>query len=132
MKQNWKLKLMKFMKGRYGHLDALGKLLLVTAIILLFLPLKFLSWIAYILIIVAYYRFFSKRIYVRSNENQKYLALRNKVLARFRNKKEAFTNRKEYVYFRCPECKQQIRAPRGRGKIKVRCTKCSHQFIKKV
>ncbi|MGX7196702.1 hypothetical protein [Enterococcus olivae] len=130
--QNWRLKLAKFMKGRYGFFDSLNKLLMILAIISLLLPVRFLTWIAYGLIILAYYRFFSKRIYVRSNENQKYLVQQNKVIRRFKNTKAAFQDRKSYVYFRCPECKQTIRAPKGKGKIKVTCSKCKHQFVKKV
>ena len=36
-----------------------------------------------------------------------------------------------YSYFRCPQCGQQLRVPRGRGKISITCPKCGHQFIKK-
>ena len=130
--QNWRLKLAKFMKGRYGYFDSLNRMMMILAIILVVIPLSALSWGAYLLIIMAYYRYFSKKIYVRSNENQKYLAIQNKVFRRFNNQKEAFKNRKESVYFLCPECKQQLRAPRGKGKIKVTCSKCQHQFVKKV
>ena len=37
-----------------------------------------------------------------------------------------------YRYFKCPECKQKMRAPKGRGKIKVTCKHCHTQFVKKV
>ena len=30
-----------------------------------------------------------------------------------------------------PACGQKIRIPRGRGKVEIRCPKCSHKFIKK-
>ena len=39
---------------------------------------------------------------------------------------------KMYAIFKCPNCKQKLRAPRGRGKIQVTCSKCRTQFIKKV
>ncbi|EOT30705.1 hypothetical protein [Enterococcus saccharolyticus] len=131
MKQNWKLKIMKFMHGRYGHFDALGKLLIIVALLSLLISGPF-RWLAYVLIVVAYYRFFSKRIYVRANENKKYLVVQNKVTHFFKQQKEKFQQRKTHVYFRCPECKQQLRAPKGKGKIKVTCSQCHHQFIKKV
>lgn len=132
MKQNWRLKFTQFMRGRYGFFDSLSKAMMVVAIIFLLIPVRWMSWLAYLLLILAYYRFFSKKIYVRSNENQKYVALQNKIVGRFKNQKDAFQNRKTYTYFRCPECKQQLRAPKGRGKIKVTCNKCQHQFVKKV
>jgi ribosomal protein L37AE/L43A len=40
--------------------------------------------------------------------------------------------RKTYAIFKCPSCKQKLRAPKGRGKIQVTCSKCHNQFIKKV
>lgn len=131
MKQNWKLKIMKFMQGRYGHFDALGKMLIIIALIVLLLSSSF-RWVAYVLLIAAYYRFFSKKIYVRANENKKYLVFQNKVTNFFKQKKEMFQHRKTHVYFRCPECKQQLRAPKGKGNIKVTCSNCHHQFVKKV
>ena len=42
-----------------------------------------------------------------------------------------FKQRKDYHYYRCPQCGQQLRVPRGRGKISITCPKCGHQFIKK-
>ena len=34
-------------------------------------------------------------------------------------------------FYRCPKCGQQLRVPRGRGKISITCPKCGNQFIKK-
>ena len=42
-----------------------------------------------------------------------------------------FKQRKDYHYYRCPKCGQQLRVPRGRGKISITCPKCGNQFIKK-
>ena len=36
-----------------------------------------------------------------------------------------------YRYLICPQCSQRLRVPRGKGKIKVTCTKCRNQFIAK-
>ena len=41
-------------------------------------------------------------------------------------------DRKNYVYFKCPTCKQLLRAPKGRGKIRVTCSRCTSKFEKKV
>ena len=130
--KNWQMKLARLMIGRYGRFDALNKTMLVIAIIGLLIPISWLSLISYLLLILTYYRLFSRKIYVRSSENQKYLAFQKKIFGRFGHLKAAFQNRRTHVYFRCPECKQQLRAPKGRGKIKVTCNKCHHQFIKKV
>ncbi len=34
-------------------------------------------------------------------------------------------------YYRCPNCKQTVRVPRGRGKICIKCPKCCEKFIRK-
>ena len=36
-----------------------------------------------------------------------------------------------YRYLICPQCGQRLRVPRGKGKIRVTCTKCRNQFIAK-
>ena len=130
--KNWRLKLVRFMIGRYGRFDALNKTMLVIAIVCLLLPISWLNLISYLLLILTYYRLFSRKIYVRTTENQKYLAFQKKLFGRFSHQKAAFKDRHTHVYFRCPECKQQLRAPKGRGKIKVTCSNCHQTFIKKV
>ncbi len=37
-----------------------------------------------------------------------------------------------YSYFRCPDCRQRMRAPKGTGRIRVTCTHCGKQFERKV
>ena len=36
-----------------------------------------------------------------------------------------------YRYLICTQCSQRLRVPRGKGKIRVTCTKCRNQFIAK-
>ena len=38
---------------------------------------------------------------------------------------------KEYKYFLCPNCKQMVRVPRGKGNIEIKCPKCQHKFDRK-
>ncbi|AOF49569.1 hypothetical protein [Tetragenococcus halophilus] len=136
MRSNWQNKIIQFMRGRYGVFDPLNKrLLILTAVLIIFnvfITIPFVNLLPLLLLVIVYYRFFSKRIYVRSNENQRYLRWENKIKNFFRLRKEAFQNRKTYTYFHCPECKKALRAPKGRGKIKITCSQCRHQFTKKV
>ena len=37
-----------------------------------------------------------------------------------------------YKQFKCPSCGQKMRAPKGRGKIRVTCHSCGNIFEKKV
>ena len=49
--------------------------------------------------------------------------------------KRIFGAKKEsdgYKYFKCPSCGQELRAPKGKGRIRVTCSKCGMQFEKKV
>lgn len=34
----------------------------------------------------------------------------------------------DYKVINCPNCKTRLRIPKGKGKIKVNCPKCSHSF----
>ncbi|HBQ64708.1 MAG TPA: hypothetical protein DD727_07270 [Clostridiales bacterium] len=33
--------------------------------------------------------------------------------------------------FSCPQCKNKLRLPRNRGRLKVTCPVCKHEFFKK-
>ncbi|MBO1305483.1 hypothetical protein JZO70_04885 [Enterococcus sp. 669A] len=120
----------QFMRGRYGRWDTLNKVLVITGLVVSL----FSRWIPYyigdLLVIalvgLALYRFLSKRIYPRSNENQKFSQIITKI------KQRDFKIDRTYRQFKCPSCKQKMRAPRGKGKIKVTCKNCHTQFIKKV
>lgn len=46
-------------------------------------------------------------------------------------RKRAAEDRKTHAYFKCPECHTNCRVPRGKGKIRIKCPKCGHQFIKR-
>ena len=74
---------------------------------------------------------FSKNIQKRYQENNKYLSLKASFLRKFQREKEIFSQRRCYHFYRCPRCRQRIRIPRGKGRIEIRCPKCSQTFIKK-
>lgn len=46
-------------------------------------------------------------------------------------RKEEAEQRKIYAYYKCPSCGQRLRVPKGRGKIEIRCPRCSTTFVKK-
>lgn len=130
-------KLAKLMYGRYG-VDQLGRAMLIFALVLcvlsLFVPRRLsgiIYYISLILIILMYIRMFSKNIQKRYQENNKYLSLKASFLRKFQREKEIFSQRRFYHFYRCPHCRQRIRIPRGKGRIEIRCPKCSQTFIKK-
>lgn len=125
--------LQRFMSGRYGF-DRFSGFLSVTSLVLVVLGALFsplLYWLGLILLIYCYFRMLSRNIQKRYQENMKFLALESKVSGWFATRKTRFQQRKQYHYYRCPQCHQQLRVPRGRGKISITCPKCGTQFIKK-
>ena len=128
-----KEKFRRFMIGRYGT-DDLSKFMLIVAVVLWVLNMFsdgriFYSW-GLLILILAYVRMFSRNIQKRYQENQKYLEIKQKVLARFRKEKSNMQQRKTHHIYVCPTCKQKIRIPRGKGRICITCPKCKTEFTK--
>ncbi len=124
----------QFMLGRYGSYQ-FNVFLVILAIVLMILNLffirnSFLSAIVWLILIYSLYRIYSRNIYRRRAENDKYLSIIQPIQKRISMIKK---NREdhEHKYFLCPECKQTVRVPRGHGKITITCPKCSHKFDKK-
>ncbi len=129
-----KEKIQRFMMGRYGA-DELSKAQSVVVMILLVLSLfgrlGILYWLALALMIYSIWRMFSKNVSKRYEENQKYLNYRYKATVKIDRMKKHFAQRKIYRFYKCPQCKQKVRVPKGRGKICITCPKCRTEFVKK-
>lgn len=125
------------MAGRYGT-DRLNQfmliVLLVCAVINMFIRNGYVSMLLtsweILLIVFIYIRMFSRNLTKRYAENQKYLSVENKVRHFFGQKKYIQQQRKDYHIYSCPNCKQKIRIPKGKGKVSVRCPKCGTEFVK--
>lgn len=116
----------RFMMGRYGtdklNMAILGLGLIVCLISLFFrIPVlnMILTLISYFLMGWAIFRTLSRNTYKRYEENRKYLSMLQRIKDR------------QHRYYDCPRCHQQIRVPRGKGKISITCPKCGEKFIKK-
>lgn len=129
-----KEKFRKFMIGRYG-VDSLSKFMLGTAVVLLVFAMgfrnNFLNTLACLLVLLCYFRMFSRNYQKRAEENQKFLELKGKTATFLKREKEYFEQRKTHHIYKCPSCKQKIRVPKGKGKICITCPKCHTEFIKK-
>ena len=127
-------KFQRFMAGRYG-VDELSKFLNIVLLVLLILSIFIRSGILYLLalgiLIYSYFRMFSRNISKRYEENQKFVNFRYRSVVKWNNFKKRFAQRKEYRFYHCPQCKQMVRVPRGRGKICITCPKCRTEFVKK-
>ncbi len=129
--------LYRFFQGRYGAYgtDRLTKCSLVVAVILLVLsfttPLGILYYVAVVMLFYSYFRLFSKNIPARYRENEIFVKFTDKFLDFFRNFKDSWTQNKAFHIYKCPNCSQKIRVPRGKGRIEIRCPKCGNTFLKK-
>ena len=130
-----KQKLAAFMYGRYGP-DNLYNFLTVTylivAIVNMFLRSAIIAALELVLIFYVFFRFFSRNIYKRSQENRKYLAIKGKVKGFFTLSRQKARERKTHIYKKCPACKSVLRLPRTKGKHTVKCPRCAHRFDMRV
>lgn len=121
------------MYGRYG-MDSFGKFTIIAGLVTMILAgwndSMLLSLVSWTCIVYSYFRMFSKNIYKRSSENQWYLNKTYKLRQAFYKQKNLMIQRKTHHIYKCPTCRQKIRIPRGKGRIEIRCPKCSSTFIK--
>lgn len=128
----FKSKIQKFMYGRYGSDELyifLFRLYFLLFIINIFLNSNLLMFLELLTIIVMFYRFFSKNIYKRSNENVAFIRVKKKILKPLDNIKRNFKDN-NHIYKRCPKCKTVLRLPIPfeRGIKKTKCPNCNHKM----
>ena len=131
MLEKIKTGLRKFMSGRHGA-DQLNLALLVAGLIVMLVASFTGSMICMLIYLVLYvfclFRMFSRNNVKRSEENMRYLTLRNKAKSEITQFFSRMKNIRKYKYFRCPQCKTRMRMPRKSGEHTVQCKKCGNQF----
>ena len=150
----FKERMYRFMQGRNGA-DAYGRFLNIVGFVCLMLALLFTvlsrgfvgksetaALVFLILYLVFYavgvalmvytlFRMFSRKVGKRQAENTRFLYRQNRLKRKWSGLKQQWKERKTHRYFRCPKCKQKLRAPKGKGKIRITCSKCGEKFINK-
>ena len=140
-KPSFSERMRRFFEGRNGN-DALCRALLVAALVPLAASLATPSvwngalsnilWVLSLALLAwSYYRMFSKNIYARQAENEKYLALKKKLFGDRASRARRREERKHYRRFSGPKCALKMRVPRGKGRVKITCSKCGAVFYKK-
>ena len=127
---NFRYKIMQFMSGRYG-VDRLFYVLLylaaAVALVNCFVRIEVIQFVVYALVIVAFWRFFSRNIEARTKENNIAIGwiynIKNKI--RIHNERKTDTM---HVYKKCPKCKAVLRLPRKKGTHSTICPKCKNTF----
>ena len=127
-------RLQRFMAGRYG-VDKMNQVLSVCSLILIVFGIFFkeslLYWVGLAVIIYIYFRMLSKDIPRRYAENQAFLQQYYRLTGWFTGKKQSMERNKGYRIYKCPQCRQKVRVPKGKGKISIHCPKCSNDFIRR-
>ena len=143
-----------FFSGRNGADELSVTLVVISVIVFLAAPIfdeKYIQGIFLllggILFVLGILRSLSTNIGKRRHENQVFLDLfrsetkeekerrkRDEEEKREREKLRKERRKEEektHAFFRCPQCGKELRVPKGKGKIKIRCPNCSHEFIRK-
>lgn len=140
----------RFMYGRYGN-DDLNRALMwaavICAVLSLFIVPKLFTFLTYVLLISGIYRCMSRKQSERYSENEAFLNFKNRILSRFTGRKTYTTDQGSYTssqsgswytqkdktkkIFKCPNCKQKVRVPKGKGTIMITCPKCHTEFKKR-
>ena len=126
-------KFASFMYGRYGT-DELSKCLMILAIVLMvvsWIPkLGLVYFLALAVMIWSLCRTFSRKIYKRRHELDRYLKIKTPIANFFKLQRNKRRDRKTHVYFKCKKCKAVLRVPKGKGSIIVICTQCKDRIEK--
>ena len=128
-----KEKIYRFMEGRNGA-DELARMqsyiVLILLVIGLFTRMGIFTLLAIAMMIYMYFRIFSKNTSKRYEENQNYVNFRyNRTVAWNKWKKRRGQSR-DYRFYKCPTCKQEVRVPKGHGKIEITCPKRREKFVR--
>lgn len=123
----------RFMYGRYGN-DQLNLFLmmlyLLLYLVLVITKLELLYWVGLALLSCTLFRLLSRNIPRRRAENLRFMRATGPIMSWLRLRRNIRRD-KEHVYFKCPSCGQQLRVPRGKGKITVTCRACGASFQEK-
>ncbi len=125
--------LTRFMTGRYG-MDQLNVALMVLYVVL-YIVYLFTRWVALdiivlVLLAITLFRMLSRNVERRRGENAKFLQIIRPLQRKFQSARVRMQD-KEHRYFKCPNCGQQMRVPRGKGRITVHCRSCGATFEEK-
>ena len=123
----------RFMQGRYGA-DQLNMALLGVSIagtlIGSLTGVRLIILMADALLVLVFFRMFSRDLGRRAAENTKYLERTWGLRKSGREWGNRMRNRKQYHYYTCPQCHARLRVPRGAGKVTITCRSCGKKFDK--
>lgn len=128
---NW---LKNFMAGRYGN-DQLSISLLILSVLLTvtgeLTGMQIFVFIGYIPLGISIYRMLSKDLSKRRMENYKFSILISPAYSWFNKSVSRLKDSRTHRYFTCPNCRTNLRVPKGKGKLVITCPKCRTELRKR-
>ena len=128
---NW---LKNFMMGRNGG-DQLSMALLIFSVLLNVTAgltnLQLLGLVGYIPLGIGVFRTLSKNVTKRRLENYKFNMLISPIYSWAKKTQNRTLEAKTHKHFKCPNCKVELRIPKGKGNIIITCPKCKTEFRQK-
>ncbi len=113
-------------------MDNLSRLLLYIALGIFALSAILRLWVLLILggavFAICIYRALSKNLNQRYSENRMYLHLTQNARSSVHRFILRIKDKKTHRIFKCPNCSQKIRVPRGKGEIRIKCPGCRIEF----
>jgi hypothetical protein len=132
--QKIKMSVARFMQGRHGP-DNLGMFTLIAGLVCSLLAsftgIGLLSLAGFGLYVWTLFRMLSRNHEKRLAENRKYIELTSNWKLKSRQFTKRLKNRRDYKYFKCPNCKVLLRLKRGCGEKDITCVRCGYQFKQK-
>jgi hypothetical protein len=83
---------------------------------------------ASIFLVLGIIRIYSNNYERRHAENKQFENFIFNLKEYYLNFSNKFSNYQKYKIFKCPNCKQKLRIPRGRGRVTITCQKCYTSF----
>ena len=140
LKQRYQESAGTFMYGRNG-MDQLSQFLLYLSLFFLIvsailfsvlsgntISATILQCAAIMILVLSYFRAFSRNLVKRRNENLQYMKIVYPISNWFRSKRQRLKMRKNYKLFTCPTCKTTLRIPKGKGRVCLTCPRCHSKF----
>lgn len=109
------------------YLALFGLEVVCAAVLKLNLAAGIFESVGFAVMVIVLFRMFSKNLYKRRAENQKWVNWLGRIKSRRRGAMERHAD-KEHKYFTCRSCKTICRVPAGKGKIVITCPKCGAQI----
>lgn len=128
---NIKKKFTNFMSGRYGA-DGLYNASIAICFLLIvanmFIRSSIIGTFMWALMILTIFRSFSRNIYKRQKENEKFMKIMKPFKTKWSLTLRRFKEIKTHRFRKCKYCKSVLRLPRKTGKHTVKCPSCHKEF----